>query len=445
MMKTRMIEAKRATGRVVRRWTRGVLVPIVALTGCDVTNPGNILDEDLNSEVAFPALVNGMASDFGVGLNGATRNTAVLFGELWESTSGFPNAGIGDVPLDRPELANWTNPMHRARWVAEDGLRRMKDVLGSSGPLVAEALVWAGFSNRLLGNTHCRAVFDAGPPQPRQAFFERAEQHFSEAIQVATSAAAADLLLAAHGGRAQVRLVLGNLSGALDDASRVPTDYVFEQIYNDVAQGSRQTNILWHETHPRRNISVVFTWFRDYYLETGDPRVPSADPGRPAADGQSPLISIEKYPDGTANVPLIKGAEMRLIEAEGLILGGQWEEGLAIMNDLRANVPGADLAPWEATDGGEAFEALIKERAIVLWLEARQGDEHYRLNQLTEIFPNGYTPADGPLIPQMAANAGAGGLPASHQLLSALKVENRSTCFPFSEQMFNTNSQLTGS
>ena len=35
---------------------------------------------------------------------------------------------------------------------------------------------------------------------------------------------------------------------------------------------------------------------------------------------------------------------------------------------------------WEATDVEEALEALVLERAIVMWLEARHGGEFYRLN-----------------------------------------------------------------
>ena len=324
--------------------------------------------------------------------------------------------------------------------MAEDGIRRMREVGGAvaSSALMAEALVWAGFSNRLLGDIHCEAVFDNGPPMPRSAFYERAEAHFTEAIQVGMSAGASDVTYAAYGGRASVRLILGDLSGAVSDAGQVPTDFAWYAEYNDVAQGGRQTNAVWHETHPRRNVTVGLTWFRDYYVETGDPRVPSQDANRAGGDGISPLVSVEKYPDGTSDVPLTKGSEMRLIEAEARIRGGQWQEGLAMINAARAAL---GVPAWEAMSAEEAFEALIRERAIVMWLEARRGGEFYRLNQLGEFFPGGYRPADDMIIQRMIDNVNAT-LPAV--MANAVLRENRATCWGFSEVMRNTNPNLGG-
>ena len=429
------------------RW-RGVPVlfaAVLAGAGCDVTNPGNILDENLDREDAFQALVNGMAGDFALGLNGANSGAvrfAVLFGEIWAGTSGEADlfAARGILPADRPDYNNWTNNSHAARWVAEDGIRRMREVGGAvaSSALMAEALVWAGFSNRLLGDIHCEAVFDNGPPMPRSAFYERAEAHFTEAIQVGMSAGASDVTYAAYGGRASVRLILGDLSGAVSDAGQVPTDFAWYAEYNDVAQGGRQTNAVWHETHPRRNVTVGLTWFRDYYVETGDPRVPSQDANRAGGDGISPLVSVEKYPDGTSDVPLTKGSEMRLIEAEARIRGGQWPEGLAMINAARAEL---GVPAWEAMSAEEAFEALILERAIVMWLEARRGGEFYRLNQLAEFFPGGYRPADDMIIQRMIDNVKAT-LPTV--MADAVLRQNRATCWGFSEVMRNTNPNLGG-
>lgn len=449
-----MMDMREGTSSSIRRSTprwsrwRGVLVSLAAVlaaVGCDVTNPGNILDENLDREDAFQALVNGMAGDFALGLNGANSGAvrfAVLYGEIWAGTSGEADlfAARGILPADRPDYNNWTNNSHAARWVAEDGIRRMREVGGAvaSGPLMAEALIWAGFSNRLLGDIHCEAVFDNGPSMPRSAYYERAEAHFTEAIEVGMSAGAGNLMHAAYGGRASVRLILGDLSGAVSDAAKVPTDFAWYAEYNDVAQGGRQTNAVWHETHPRRNVTVGLTWFRDYYVETGDPRVPSQDANRAGGDGISPLVSVEKYPDGTSDVPLTKGSEMRLIEAEARIRGGQWQEGLAMINAARTEL---GVPAWEAMSAEEAFEALILERAIVMWLEARRGGEFYRLNQLAEFFPGGYRPADDTIIQRMVDNVKAT-LPAV--MADAVLRENRATCWGFSEVMRNTNPNLGG-
>ena len=129
---------------------------------------------------------------------------------------------------------------------------------------------------------------------------------------------------------------------------------------------------------------------------------------------------------------------MRLIEAEARIRGGQWPEGLAMINAARAEL---GVPAWEAMSAEEAFEALILERAIVMWLEARRGGEFYRLNQLAEFFPGGYRPADDMIIQRMIDNVKAT-LPTV--MADAVLRQNRATCWGFSEVMRNTNPNLGG-
>ncbi len=109
-----------------------------------------------------------------------------------------------------------------------------------------------------------------------------------------------------------------------------------------------------------------------------------------------------------------------------------------MINDTRAEI---GVPAWEATNVEEAFEALILERAIVMWLEARRGGEFYRLNELTQIFPGGYTPAADVIIQRMVDNVKAT-LPAA--MSDAVLRENRATCWGFSEVMRNTNPNLAG-
>ena len=67
------------------RW-RGVPVlfaAVLAGAGCDVTNPGNILDENLDREDAFQALVNGMAGDFAPGPERSEQRGGSVCRPLW--------------------------------------------------------------------------------------------------------------------------------------------------------------------------------------------------------------------------------------------------------------------------------------------------------------------------------------------------------------------------
>lgn len=419
---------------------------VVALAGCDVTNPGRILDEDLGREEALPSLVNGMASDFSLALNGgasgAVWTTAMMSGELGLGAyqAQYHRLQAGVIGSEWRSDYNWTNPIHEVRWIAEDGVQRINEVLGEaaeSSPELAEARLWAAYANRLLGATQCRAVFDGGEPQPREAYWQRAEEHFTRAIEIAEAAGATDIRNAAYGGRASARLQLGKLDGAQADANEVPEGIVWEAKYDDISQGGRLTNTIWHESNPRRNVSAAFTWYREYYEESDDPRVANTVTGQNAGDGFSPLVRPQKYSNGTSNVALTKGSEARLIEAEVLIRQGQWEEGMSKINALRSE---AGVEPWQASSQREAYEALIKERAIVLWLEARRTADLYRYNQATEIFADGY-PVEEDMIFSHVFQEAEDDVP-EHPTLLQLATENYPTCVPFSETVVSTNPNI---
>jgi len=394
------------------------------LSGCEVTNPGQILDADLSQESSFRVLVTGMAGDFAAALDDINWNTAVMMGEL-AGTSAYHSRQRHWEGTVEPEDADDYNSVHAVRWVIDDGIARMEGVLGEqfeSSVLAAEAHLWGGYANRLLGETMCQAVIDGGAPQPREAYLERAEEHFTRAIQIASAAPAGDaantIRTAAHGGRASVRINLDDWTGALSDAAEVPDDFVFYALYSP--NSSREGNTIWTESQNRVNVNVKHTYFEDYYAETADPRTPWFKHDRivVAADGATEQLMQEKYSDVGADVALTKGAEMRLIEAEALIRDGQWQEGLALVNSLRAAV---GIVPWTASSQAEALERLKVERAIVLWMEARRAGDVYRW---------GGDPTADPILVAMHANA------------PEIMLAGRPTCHPFSLQMINTNPNL---
>ncbi len=284
--------------------------------------------------------------------------------------------------------------------------------------LAAEANLWAGYTNRLLGETMCQAVIEGGSAQPREVYFQSAADHFSRAITIGTAAGASanQIVTAAYGGRASVRINLGDWTGAVADAGQVGDDFVFLAIYHPTAI----TNTIWTETQSRVNLNVKHTWFESYYAESGDPRVPWFIHDRTivAADGATPQLMQNKYTSNGADVALTKGAEMRLIEAEAMLRDGNWQDAMTKINGLRA---AAGVDPWPASNAAEAREALKKERAIVLWMEARRAGDLYRW---------GESPAQDPLLVAMKANA------------PNVLLEGRATCHPFSDVMIATNPNL---
>ena len=236
----------------------------------------------------------------------------------------------------------------------------------------ARANLFAGLSNRLLGETTCSAVFDNGPRQSDSAYFARADTFFTEAIRVATAAkGATDILNAAYGGRAAVRAWLGNWDAAILDAAQVPTAFVYSAIFS--TNSTRENNSLVQETYVRREFSLYNTSWAKVF---GDPRVPwdtvKASNGtiQKGQDGTTPYFRQAKYIDLGADIPVVKGTEMRLIQAEAALRKGDIAGAVNFMNQARANFKMANLPAQP--DITTAWKTLEFERGATLWLEARR-------------------------------------------------------------------------
>jgi len=199
--------------RMVR--SASLAIGLVAIAGCnffDVTNPGPIADNNLNEPDAMAGLATGMAFDLSRAMDAVTQEAAIMADELYHGGSytdeGLYNRGI--IRFDGLTNTLWGS-MQRSRWVAESGIERMKTVLGSgydTSPFAARANIYAGLSNRLLGETVCQAVIDGGAAEDFKVHFTRADAQFTEAIRIANSLTGAlkdSLLRIAYGGRASVR------------------------------------------------------------------------------------------------------------------------------------------------------------------------------------------------------------------------------------------------
>jgi hypothetical protein len=376
--------------RTIRLLALALLVPA---GGCDLTvvNAGPVQDEFLNDAGAHAAVVAGIELNLALGLNMLN-----FFGS--EASKEYTQGGrihpTKLPPLPRQldhlitELPNnaW-NTAHTARWVAEDGVRRLRESLDAgfgTSPLAARALLYAGYANRALGENMCEAVVDRSAPQDRSVHLQTAEEYFTEALAVATAAAEAELASAAQAGRASTRLFLGDGPGAASDAAAVPVDFAFELLY---ASGPTEHNNWIHyisSNTPYRAHSVYDTYYEGYYTTSGDPRVAwGTDPAQPTAEFSNvPWLFQLKYPDFDSPLRLSSGREMVLVQAEAELLAGDWPAAMTLINSLRAGLvsdhDGTPLADWAAADETEAWTALKRERGIELWLEARRLGDLWR-------------------------------------------------------------------
>ena len=378
---------------------RSLLVAGVAVLGAcdtDVTNPGPVQDEFLNDPQSHEALVNGMGRQVAEALNWIGYTSAAVAREVHPSGS-TGSFGItirwqrGELDRLDDDLNTHWNQGQQARWLAENGTARMEEVGPASQELLAQAYLWTGYANRLLGENMCEAVIDGGSPQLSTEFLNRAEQAFTQAMSLGTG----DIATAATAGRAAVRVHLGKWSEAVTDAAQVPDDFEYGIPYFNTGEEALLNRIQWASNGvPYRAHTQWNTKYEQYYLDTGDPRVAWMDNGGEEGDaaidccGKVPWNQQLKYPDPADDIRLSSGAEMRLVEAEKLLIDGDWNGAMTKINALRS---AAGVAAATAASSDEAWAMLKRERGIVLWLEGR------RLGDLRRWSENGTPGALHPL------------------------------------------------
>ncbi|MCU0634373.1 MAG: RagB/SusD family nutrient uptake outer membrane protein, partial [Gemmatimonadaceae bacterium] len=358
---------------------------LLTLTACDltVTNPGPVQASFLENTAALTAVVNGAGRDLAEALNWVSYTGAAVTRELFPagSTAAFgisvrQQAGI--LAID--DGNDWWNQGQRARWTADSAVGRVRTILGpaaATSATLAQALVWQGYANRFMGENFCDAVINGGPQQPNTVYLERAEAAFTEAIAVSTAANNAALREAATAGRASVRLLRNNLTGAAADAALI-TNNAFAYRMPYFTQTVDQYNrIFWASANqPYRAHTVWNTFYDAYRKQTRDPRVPF-DSSLTILVGDAAVGNLgrvrwyfqTKHNAITSSINLASGWEMRLIEAEAQLVAGDWQGAMTRLNARRTAL---NLAPWTATNATEAWTHLKRERGIELWLEARR-------------------------------------------------------------------------
>lgn len=353
--------------------TAVVAVLGLGLAACDfgVTNPGPIEDAALDDVRAMKPLVVGMGADLSMVMDDIAYFMGIASRDIWHSGAFEEEFFMQEGKIEPRHVNGLWSDLHRARWVAESGIERMKEVLGAefeASPLAPQAYLWAGYSNRALGENMCMAVIDGGAPEPNTVHFQRAEQHFTEAARLAQAQGSAEHLHAALAGRAQVRAALDRWPEAAADAALVPDDAVWLAVFSD--NSSRERNWLVNQSHIRRYFSVYGTWATEV---EDDPRVRWVDQfttGKiKGVDGLSPFFLQNKYSELGDDIDLARGDEMRLIEAEALLRGGDVAGAVAKINAVRS---AAGVAAVAAASEADAWKALRREREIVLWMEGRR-------------------------------------------------------------------------
>jgi hypothetical protein len=417
--------------------TFGILIlTLFFFLSCDYTvdNPGPTPDSRLNQEIALPSVVAGMERAAAEALNWIAYTGGAVSLEI-NAAGSIGAFGVSTAErrgnLLAGEAGTHWQYSQRARFTAENGIERMRDVLGdefSSSDLAAEGLLWVGYSNRLLGENFCKAVINGREAQSNDEYFRRAENAFSEALSIAENIGNSRLTTAALAGRAQINVNQGDWSDAISDAQQVPADFEYKMQYYDQTEVQRNRISFANSNEPYRAHTVADTYYgpdvtdsyggigdlsfspidgSNYYVQTGDSRVPyKTNPEFDFGDtGKIAWFPQQKYDEPTSSITLASGAEMKLILAENeLITNSDRSAAMTIINNLRDTVPrdeteevdsGTGVANRSASTMEEAWGHLKRERGIELWLEARRmGDRRRWIN--SDAVPNAHPDQDLP-------------------------------------------------
>ena len=397
--------------------TRAAAVVALLLAGCDtsVTNPGLTPDEQLDKPAAWPAVVVGArrALSDAIGSSAGPVSQLLYWGaavtfEINPAGStgsyGIPTDVQAGLPTDATMNGDWTQS-NVARYAAEAAVARfrrvMPDTLFPKSLFVAQAYLYAGFANRLLGENFCQSVIPVEVPNPTHyvlapgnlgshtLYFLRADTAFTNALAVFTATGKTDtqtvnFIRAAHAGRAAVRADLASYglapwADATADAALVPDTAKFLAPYS-AASPDQYNYLYWARANQSFRAHTEWgTFYEDYYRRTRDPRVrwdttTKSDTLGDAAvakfGGRVPFWPEAKYATTSAPVRLSSGWEMRLIEAEAALVGGDVATAVTKMNLRRTNLALPLYDPAITLDS--AWTLLKLERAIEFWLEARR-------------------------------------------------------------------------
>ncbi len=377
--------------------TPGIAAFVAMAAGChgllDVESPGRIADSDLNNKDAIPGLVVGMSNRMANLMGGITRNMvifpALVSGEMYHGGS-YSWAQVPSGYVDVEDMGTNWGAAQVARWVAEDGIRRMRDQILTTAEFnanasVARAYVFAALANRTLGENMCTAVIDGGAAESYTVYFDRGIAEADTAITIGTAAGATAEVRAAYGARASMKAWEGDWAGAATDAQEVTPDFVLSA----ATQLPSPENLVTYETHNRNEYTVYSTFMSDSgraVLENmdgpawsathaKDPRAPwkilyNADGSiKRGANGSTPAYQQSKYDARDSDIPLVKGTEMLVLRAEAALRSGDIPGAYILLNQARGVSGMGSLVT--AADAATAWKDVHYERSVTTWLEGR--------------------------------------------------------------------------
>ena len=416
----RMLQSVRR-GRRLRLATLGALVLSSAAVGAcneflQAENPGAVEETDVNRPQYVQLLANGIIGEFQTAFSNVTWWNALFTDELYNRQTFFEETLIDQrrVGPENGTHATFIYPrIQRARYLADNGVVRMKEVLGDSAARdlrVARALAYGVMSYNYLAEMLCTVPFDGQAPQTPEEVFRKAMTKADSAIVIANAAKAAakartplvvaDTIAAdsvryfALVGAARAALNVNDRPRAAAYAAQVPAAFQFNATYSTNTAGEQHR--IWQNLTASSGGTTLNTPFA---AMAGDVRIPRT--GTTAVTGLVPRSpsSYSSFDATATGAPFVPGGTIRIasgLEARYIIAETQIESNpaavLALVNERRAF--GRVQTPVTGLTGSALLTELRDQRRRDFYLDNhRLGDlrRYLRYYQVNE-FPSGVYP-----------------------------------------------------
>lgn len=372
----------------------------------DVEVPGNLTEPDLFIPASAPMLINSLIADFECSysmfsaVTSGHEDATWTIGGYWagEPRYGSARPGGGACTQNSDTGTSWFASFQSSRFIAERAFEALTDwtdaEVPNRGTLLATAAVYLGFYHQIFGQNYCEFSPGAGPMLTPLETLTVAEGWFTKALDAlgagdAVIVSTTSLRQLALLGRARVRLVMDDLSGARADAVQIQPDFVawitrdatVRSRWNAITQGLNVSNWrtiggpqLWNGYDDTRMITAGY---RELTIRadgaqtvndgTPDPRVPTVDGGL-TQDGATQMWLQTKYLTTADDHPLAKWEEAELILAEIDIIEGALASAVDHINNLR---DAQSLPNFASVDSDEIYRTMIEERRREFFLEGR--------------------------------------------------------------------------
>jgi len=374
-------------------------------TGCqsllDVSLPGQLETTVIETPDNAGLLASAVVAEFecafvkyiaASSLIGNEFNVSVLTTHWWNfDQRQLPDQASGptwaNATCDNAEPAIYTT-LSVARYLGDRTLGLLDGwtdaQVANRGALLAQTAAYTGYAYTLMSEAMCSAVFDEGTEVTAAQMRTRAEERFTRAMALATTANQPEILNMARLGRARVRLGAGRKADAAADAQLVPAAFVRNANYS--AAAGRSENRIFVLNNRLSNVSVESVYQGLTFNGVADRRVAVTNAGRNGADGRTPLFLQTKYATAASPIPIARAAEARLIIAENAVAVGDLTTAV---NEINALHTAAGLPPW-AGPAAEVLAQIVEERKREFFLESHHYGDAIRYQ--IPAFPAAGTP-----------------------------------------------------